>query len=410
MITSLFSLENSMKELNNNLYFLINSLHGGGAERVAVNLLKVLSVKKVYLLEKDIKYETNAHIEILSNHTIRTNPIFKMLYIPIYALKLSKRIKRGDKVVSFLERANFVNVVSKFLKPHKAIISVHTNPDKGFTGSKIFVKFLVKLLYPRADLIIAVSKDVAYSLQRLGIPKDKIKVIYNPIEIDKIEALSNESIEDFFSDFIITVGRLDKPKGQWYLLRIFKELKKNFASLKLLILGEGELKEYLVSLSEKLGLKTYVWDRDDLKDGYDVYFMGFQANPFKYLSKAKIFVFPSLWEGLPNTLIEAMACGMTVVSADCRSGPREILAPDTDFRCQTTKPEFAKYGILLPVFNVEYKKASDPLTDKEKVWLETLTEILENESLRKEYAERAKQRAEDFRVEKIVEKWKEVLF
>lgn len=396
--------------IEENCYFLINSLYGGGAERVAVNLLKVLPVKKVYLLERDIKYETDKPLEILTNHTIRTNPIFKTLYIPIYALKLSKRIKRGDKVVSFLERANFVNVVSKFFKPHKAIISERTNPDIGFTGSKKFVKLLIKLLYPSADLIIAVSKDVAYSLQRLGIHKDKIKVIYNPIEIDKIEALSKEPIEDFFSDFIITVGRLDKPKGQWYLLRIFKELKKNFTFLKLLILGEGELKEYLVSLSEELGLKTYVWDRDDLKDGYDVYFMGFQANPFKYLSKAKIFVFPSLWEGLPNILIEAMACGVTVVSADCRSGPREILAPDTDFKYQTTKPEFAKYGILLPVFNVEYKKALDPLTAEEKIWLETLTKLLENKSLRKEYAERAKQRSEDFRVERIVEKWKEVLF
>jgi glycosyltransferase involved in cell wall biosynthesis len=127
------------------------------------------------------------------------------------------------------------------------------------------------------------------------------------------------------------------------------------------------------------------------------------------MARSKLFVFPSLWEGFGNVLVEAMACEVPVVSSDCRSGPREILAPNTDFNYQTQKPEFAEYGVLMPVFEVKYKSANEPLEEREIMWVETVDRLLKDESLRKHYSEKAKQRAEDFRIEKIVEKWKEVI-
>jgi glycosyltransferase involved in cell wall biosynthesis len=104
-----------------------------------------------------------------------------------------------------------------------------------------------------------------------------------------------------------------------------------------------------------------------------------------------------------------MACGVPVVSSDCKSGPREILAPNTDFSHQTQKPEFAEYGVLMPVFDVKYKNANEPLEEKEIMWVETIDRLLEDESWRKNYSEKAKQRAEDFSIEKIVQEWKGVL-
>jgi Glycosyltransferase len=193
------------------------------------------------------------------------------------------------------------------------------------------------------------------------------------------------------------------------LIRVFKALKEKHKDLKLVILGEGELKDYLVEVSQELGLKTYVWDRDALSESFDVYFLGFQKNPFKFIAKSKLFVFPSLWEGFPNALVEAMACGVPVVSSDCRSGPREILAPNTDFNYQTKKPEFAEYGVLMPVFEVKYKSANERLEEREIMWVGTIDKLLEDENLRKNYSEKAKQRAEDFRIEKIVQEWKEIL-
>jgi glycosyltransferase involved in cell wall biosynthesis len=395
------------------IYFLLNSLAGGGAEAVAVRLSEHLPIAKFILVEKDVKYQVNKEVIFLSGHSIRTNSILKTFCIPLYAYELSKKVEYKSIIISFLERANFVNIVSKFFKKHIAIISVRTNLNTSRTGIKSLNNYLVRVLYPKADLIIAVSHGVRESLINLGIEEEKIKVIYNPYPIDEIRELAKEplgSYEEIFKEpILITAGRLTKPKGQWYLLRIFKFLKEKHKDLKLVILGEGELKEYLVKLSEELRLKTYFWDRDKLSESFDVYFLGFQKNPFKFIARSKLFVFPSLWEGFPNALVEAMACGVPVVSSDCRSGPREILAPNTDFNYQTQKPEFAEYGILMPVFEIKYKIANEPLEEREIVWVETIDRLLEDESLRKYYSEKAKQRAEDFSIEKIVEEWREIL-
>jgi glycosyltransferase involved in cell wall biosynthesis len=395
------------------IYFLLNSLAGGGAEAVAVRLSEYIPIAKFILIEKDVKYKPNKEIIFLSKHSIKTNPIFKTLSIPLYAYRLSKKIEHNSIILSFLERANFVNIVSKFFKKNIAIISVRTNLQTGRTGIKSLNNYLVKVLYPKADLIVAVSHGVKQSLINLGLEEEKIKVIYNPYPIDEIRESAKESLEAheqiFKHPVLITAGRLTKPKGQWYLLRVFKALKEKHKDLKLVILGEGELKDYLVKLSEELGLKTYVWDRDALSESFDVYFLGFQKNPFKFIARSKLFVFPSLWEGFPNALVEAMACGVSVVSSDCRSGPREILAPNTDFNYKTQKPEFAEYGVLMPVFEIKYKNAEEPLGEKEIMWVETIDKLLEDEGLRKHYSEKAKQRAEDFGIEKIVQEWKEIL-
>ena len=141
----------------------------------------------------------------------------------------------------------------------------------------------------------------------------------------------------------------------------------------------------------------------------DVYLLGFQKNPFKFISKSKIFVFPSLYEGFPNALLEAMACGVPVVSSDCKSGPREILAAETGLKMETKTIEYAKYGVLLPVCNGNYYKDRDPLTNKEMILAKSIIELYSSKELLENYAHKAKKRVEDFNKDKIIIQYENIL-
>ncbi|QER41947.1 glycosyltransferase [Thermodesulfobacterium sp. TA1] len=408
--------------------FLIPHLWSGGAERVLKNLTDGLRDYENYivLFENVVKYNVNGELVIL-NSLASKNLVKKLINLPIryYKIRKLKKEIKPYAVVSLLEPANFYNAITK-LKNQKVILSLHSNytttfKEDPFFGDNItrkilfFVyKLVFKIFYNKADYIVAVSKDVALDAVRsFGMNSEKVVVIYNPYPIENIEELAKEDLgwweRVFEGPVIITAGRLTKQKGQWYLLRVFRQLKETYKDLKLVILGEGELKEYLVTLSEELGLRTFVWDRDSFSEDFDVYFLGFQKNPFKFIARSKLFVFPSLWEGFPNALVEAMACGVPVVSSDCRSGPREILAPNTDVEYQTEKPEFAEYGVLMPVFDVKFKSAKEPLEEKERMWVEILEKLIKDEELRKAYSIKGKQRAEDFSLEKIVEEWKRLI-
>ena len=108
---------------------------------------------------------------------------------------------------------------------------------------------------------------------------------------------------------------------------------KAIADEKLIILGQGELNDDLRSLANELGLCD------------NVIFLGFKANPFKYMKRADMLVLSSLREAFGNVLVEAMACEIPVISTDCRSGPREIIAPNTDVKQSTQEIEYGKYGV-----------------------------------------------------------------
>jgi glycosyltransferase involved in cell wall biosynthesis len=412
-------------------FILYNLSYSGGFNRVISVLSKsslnnFVELKCIVFSRESVEYDVRC--EILNLLEPSTNGIvqkFKIFFTRLFKLSYIK-MKEPDAIyISNWDGVNIVNILSSLISSisGKKVTSTIIRDDKShdlriyYSNSiyRSFIYILMKLLYRYADRLITnnnISKK--YFEKKFNIPSEKIKVIYNPINFTEIQALKDENLGEYevvFSNsrVLITAGRLTKQKGQWYLLRIFRELKKEFKDLKLVILGQGELKDYLVNLSEALGLKTFVWDRDKISEAFDVYFLGFQKNPFKFIAHSELFVFPSLWEGFPNALVEAMACGVPVISSDCRSGPREILAPDTDFMYQTNKPEFAKYGVLMPTFEIEYKTANEPLNKAERLWVKILSEILKNEKLKKEYSLKAYTRAKDFDIDKIIQQWKEVL-
>ena len=405
-----------------NMAFLIPKLSGGGAERFVANLSLALPDEKfkkhiiLYLGDKT-PYPFRGQLHILGCAVFFGRNFLRSLADFLKCILKLKRLKKDQGIhatVGVLDGPNVMNMLAK--SSDRIILTVHhykSHPDCSNQGFYSWIeRVLMRIFYWRADLVIAVSKGVAWDyVQHFGVPEKKMKVIYNMLDQKIIHEQAvlplDVRFEPVFKDpVILTAGRLCKEKGQWHLIRSFSLLKKKIPEARLMILGDGELKECLISLSKELGLRTWCWEHseEELNDK-DVYFMGFQKNPFAFYKRASVFAFPSLFEGFPYVLVEAIACGIPVVSSDCRFGPRELLAPDTDFLFETKVPEYAENGVLMPVLDRKLHDAKELLTEEEKTWARIMIDLLEDPKLREEYAAKGRRRSLDFDKSKILPEW-----
>jgi len=229
--------------------------------------------------------------------------------------------------------------------------------------------------YPLADRIV-VQTQGALSYFSSGL-QPRVSIIPNPVLLpNEREQIADNLIVERFSSkdstrSVIAMGRLTKQKGFDMLLQAFARLKDIHSEWTLIILGEGELRTELEALRGTLGLS----DR--------VHLPGVVKNPYKVLVQADIFVMPSRFEGFPNALCEAMACGLPVISTDCLSGPREIIRDGVD-------------GILVPNEDVEALAAA-------------MERLMSDEAERKRLSTRAPEVLERYSLEKIMGMWEKLL-
>jgi glycosyltransferase involved in cell wall biosynthesis len=328
--------------------------------------------------------------------------------------RLRERL-RPVACISHLEGADYVNLLSG--GPGKTILCVHGSKlhDANIRGPLGWLrkKVLIPMLYNRADRIITVSRDIMPELiQGFGVKPEKLQTINNFFEVAQIEAKSHESLSEAEtavyaeSPILVTSGRLAQQKNQAPLLDAFAALLQRRPA-KLVFIGDGELRDALVTHARELGMRVYAaWEAlATLTVDNDVYFLGLQQNPFKYLRPASAFVFPSAWEGFPMALGEAMICGLPVLSADCPTGPREMLAPSTETPATAIRhAERGTYGILLPMLT-----QPGTLADDQAVWTEAMDAVLADPLVRNRLSELARARMQDFTRERIFNQWLELL-
>jgi glycosyltransferase involved in cell wall biosynthesis len=323
--------------------FVINSLAGGGAERAMVNLLSHSGEKlhkfDVHLVLLDT--EPDAFVRPAGVTLHRLNAGGKLTASLRQLCRVLLDIS-PSVVVSGLTRANLCAVLLAGALDYRTIICEHAHTQghhHGFFG--FIAKGFIRTLYPRADLVIGVSADIADGLvKRFGVSPSRMATIANPIDATAIRQKAEAPLPGpQLGPYVLGMGRLVDSKN-WPLL--VEAFALSGLSCDLVILGEGPKREAIEAVADRLGLAGRVQ------------MPGFMANPFPVMKGALGYVLPSNKEGLPTGLIEAMILGVPVIATNCRSGPSEILAGQT--RMDVVDLTEAPYGLLVPT------NAAEPLS------------------------------------------------
>jgi len=433
--------------MKNNILIIVDTLKiGGGSDKFAAIMGSELheqgyNISYLALMDGNPKYSFKGDYYTLNESDIYGNNFKRGLDL----LRYSSRIKsicedlKIDTVISAGDPANFQALVSRYLFRNKVrlVITQHMNPGI-FLDSPLKYR-LIKFFYPQADEVVCVSREVERILNNdYGI--ENTLTIYNMMDMEKNTQLSMEQLPDKYSALFernnqvkgntgperqqgytghenqegdldsekqlaknnfnfINLGRFDRQKGQWFLIRSFRRVVDQYQNARLLILGEGDLRKELEDLILELDLSE------------NVFLLGDQENVFPFLKHSDCFVFSSLWEGLPLSLIEALSVNLPVISTDCKTGPREILCPELDLDETINYPYLGEHAILTKPFPNEiiFKPLNEvSLIESEQILADIMIKMIEDLDMREKYTQ-GHLITKNFAKEKIVTQWIKLL-
>lgn len=377
--------------MSKKVLIIIPSIEYGGQEKVAVNTARMLS--KEYSVTLFVFYRGNNEIDSSGINVISCGENQEDKFKIIHRLNKLNRLKKKfkyDVCLSFSPSANLINILTK--KNEKILTSI-----RGYKS--IFTKSSrLKLIQRRTDGIICVSKGIAEKVcSYYRINRKKVYVLYNSYDFDELERLSNESVNDYeFNQFTIcNVSHMNEVKGIEHLLRAFTEVNKKDASIQLLLIGDGKLRDKLEEYSEILGVRE------------NVTFMGYRENPHKYIKRSQLYVLTSENEGFPNSLVEAMI-HIPVISADCETGPYEILT-DGNIPHPEHNYTICPYGILVPNLSKSRNYTTNKLEKEELILANSILELKNNTSLYKHIMAEGRKRALEFNIKSYYRKLIEII-
>ncbi len=330
------------------LAIFINSMDGGGAERVTTILIEELKSSfeiHLILLEENIVYQIPEEIQvhILLKKGLPDKNLLKISFFPFFAYKyyvLCKKLKI-DISFSLLDIPNWINCLLKKLGWRTKVVISQRNYVSDYINNfnpavKILYKTLIKSLFNHSDLIIPNARAMATDLiENYGVNSEKVKTIYNPLNLEDIQHRmrhAEEIVLDTERINCLNMARLNYRKNQKIIIDALGILKTE--DIVVHFLGKGMEEQNLRIRSQELNIANRVL------------FHGFQKEPISYLQAVDIFILSSNNEGFPNVLLEALACKKVIISTNCNSGPLELLSPEN------LNPTFNQDGYAICTFGI----------------------------------------------------------
>lgn len=302
-----------MKKISRHIAFYIGSLSKGGAERVFVNLAEYFAAKgyrvtMVTQYERENEYDLPAGVDrVISDITEQEAGGRIGNFLKRYA-KLRRIFKeiRADVVLSTFGKNNLMAICANALLPTKVVVSVVAEPREEYAGG--LMRFLARSLFYFADGIVMQTTDAVRFFQR-SLQK-KCVILKNSLN----PAFVRPRFAGARQQEIVAVGRVDENKNQRMAIRAFAEIAERFPDSRLIIYGEGELRQRLTEEVRELGMENRIL------------LPGAVTDVPERIERAYAFVLTSFTEGMPNTLIEAMSLGLPCISTDCPcGGPKDLI-------------------------------------------------------------------------------------
>lgn len=363
---------------------LKESLCIGGTERAAANASKVLEQDHDVTLAlyngSDIQYSYSGKLVDFDLPPKKTLP-GKVLNTLLRDMKLRPLIKKEkfDILYTF-------TVISNRQTRYKYPNTIKLISARDFAKMEQVPSDYHHALN-KADAMVCNSEYIKqYYLSRYPEHADKVYTVYNCIDLDEINKQAKEEVPSSFLSFaeqhkktIVAVGRFCEIKGFEYLIEAFAQAREKIGDLGLVMVGDGKCMKKYENIAQRLGIADHV------------FFTGYQSNPYKYMARCSCFVMPSLNEGFPNVLAEALALGLPVIATNCYSGPAEILRADSDYEAVTDQYASCDFGILIPRITGDNNTA-------EQLSL-AISDLMEDTDKMQHYREVALKRAADFSME-----------
>lgn len=364
--------------------FLLSHLHKGGMQRAVSNISQALPRD----IEQHVGYfgsDNPGYVFCARVHDFGIPGSTELSWFTrvANAVRRARALRRYVRdqgigaVVSFGESANLYNLTARHGARRLISIRVAVEEQLAAAGrAGALLRLLTGLLYPRAERVVCVSEELARRATAAW-PKlaQKVTVINNLYHLDVIQALAREPLPPEYlhlaaKRYVLAVGSFVRQKGLDLLIDAFARASVP-AAARLVLLGGGELKQALIMQATALGIA----DKCE--------FIDFDPNPYRYMARSAVFVLPSRFEGFPNVLVEAMACGAAVVAFDCPTGPREILGE-------------SEFGLLVP-----------PLSSAALAG--AIGRILGSPEEERRYRDAAIRRSEDYGAPRIAHEWQSLL-